>query len=480
MSLSASDPLQSKTYQVFVNGREIDVYGAKSCQPPWPFTILRAGEHPGTRLIRPDAPYGPTPVGEAGNAPYAFAYFSIESPAVVEIVSSLPLDRVRIRPEHPSRPVSVTGNRLRIELDGPAHLSIEPAGRHGGLLLFADAPETEIPDADDPRVHYYGPGLHRAGVIRLAEGETLYLAPGAIVEGGVCVENAANVRMIGRGILCGDPWAWRDGPQKDMVMFTESSGIHVEGIILRCSWQWTFRMTGCQKVTIRNVKLCGGKNLNDDGLDPSSCQEVLIEGCFIRTQDDNISIKAHCDDRRPCEKITIRHCLLWSDLARVLMVGPETYADRIGDVHLHDCEVLFLGYPARISGFCDADEASPAFGFVAGEDCLMESIAIENVVIHITAERDGYDLIRLETKANGFMRRPVPGQIRNIGFRNITVIGEPCTPAIRMAGDDAQHRVEGIRFENVEITGRPLGADYPGLEVGGYAEPPSFGGSDGG
>jgi|GEM_PF-2649630 len=73
----------------------------------------------------------------------------------------------------------------------PAYqVTVEPDGRHGGLLLFADAPETEIPDPDDPKVHYYGPGLHRAGVIELHDGETLYLAPGAVVEGGICAQNA--------------------------------------------------------------------------------------------------------------------------------------------------------------------------------------------------------------------------------------------------------------------------------------------------
>lgn len=462
----AADPLADDAYTVTINGSPVPVYGAKSCQAPWPFRCFKAGTHPGIKLARPDAAGGPAQIAAAGNAPYCFASFPITGPTTVTVTSKLPLDNVRVRPAGAAPASASAGHTLTLTIAQPTKLSIEPAGRHGGLLLFADAPETEIPDANDPRVHFYGPGLHRAGVIALGDGETLYLAPGAIVEGGVCVANAKNVRILGRGILCGDPWGWRAGPQKDMMMFTAAEQIRVEGITLRCSWQWTFRMTGCRDVTIRGVRICGGKNLNDDGIDPSSCQNVLIDDCFIRTQDDNLSIKAHCDDRRPCEHITIRHCLLWSDLSRILMVGPEAHADRIGDIHMHDCEVLHLGPPINKSGFGDWDGGEPFVCIEAGEDCRMEQITIENITVHVAADRDGKDVILVEPTVNAFMKRQTLGEIRDITFRNLAFIGEARTPTIRLWGKDAAHTVAGVRFENVTVLGQALTRDYPGLTIG--------------
>lgn len=463
-----ADPLASAQYTVMIDGQPVAVHVAKSCQPPFPFKCFKKGEHPGIKLPRPDALGGPAQIAEAGNAPYSFASFPVNGPTTVTVTSKLPLDNVQIRPAGAATVTSVLGNSLTLELSKPVKLSIEPAGRHGGLLLFADAPEIDIPDADDPKVHFYGPGLHRVDVIHLQDDETLYLAPGAIVEGGVCIENAKNVRIMGRGILCGDPWGWRAGPQPHMVMINDSENIHIEGIILRCSWQWTMRMLGCRNITIRNVKLCQGKNLNDDGIDPCSCQNVLIEYCFIRTHDDNISVKALCDDRRPCEKIEIRNCLHWSDLSRILMVGPESHADRIGDIHMHDCQVLYLGPPIRKTGFGDWDGCAPFVCIEAGEDCRMEDILIENIKIHVEADRDGKDVILIEPTVNAWMKRQSMGDIRNIHFRNIEFTGEPCQPLIRMWGKDAEHTVECVRFENCTLFGQPLTNAYPGLTIGKY------------
>jgi hypothetical protein len=460
----SSDPLPCPEYKVVVNGRPITVHGAKSCKAPFPFKVFKAGEHPGIKLARPDAKMGPAQIAEAGNAPYAFVSFPVEGPVEVVVTSPLPLDSVQVRPVGAAVVTRVDGHTMTLRLTGPTKLSIEPDGRHGGLLLFADAPERDIPDPDDPKVHFYGPGFHRAGVIELRDGETLYLAPGAVVEGGIFAKGAKDIRILGRGILCGDPWGWRAGPQAHMVMINESENIHMEGIVLRCSWQWTLRTLGCRHVAIRNVKLCQGKNLNDDGIDPCSTSDVLIEDCFIRTHDDNISIKAHCDDRRPCERIEIRNCLHWSDLSRILMIGPESHADRIGDIRMHDCEVIYLGPPINKTGFGDWDGCAPFVCIEAAEDCLMEDILIENVLVHLDEDRHKKDLIKIEPCLTPFSKRNTMGRVRNITFRNIACTG-PWQPRICIWGKDDGHDVRGVRFENVRIDGTSIDTSYAQLSI---------------
>jgi len=459
------DPLPCSDYTVAVDGRPVAVHRARSCRAPWPFRVFKAGERPDIKLARPDAKAGPAQIAEAGNAPYAFASFPAAGPVEVEITSARPLDKVQVRPAGAAIVKRVDTHSLTLTLPGPTKLSLEPDGRHGGLLLFADPPETDIPDAGDPKVRFFGPGVHRTGVIELKDGETLYLAPGAVVEGGISLKRAKNVRILGRGILCGDAWGWRAGPQPHMAMLNESENIRIEGIVL----------LACRNVAIRNVKICGGKNLNDDGLNPCSSSDVLIEDCFIRTQDDNISIKAHCDDRRPCERIEIRNGLHWSDLSRILMVGPESHADRIGDIRLHDCEVLYLGPPINKAGFGDWDGCAPFVCIEAGEDCRMEQIAIENVKVHVDTDRDGKDVILIEPTVNAFMKRQTMGDIRDVCFRNIAFVGEPCQPTIRLWGKDTAHTVGRVRFENVTLFGQTLTAGYPGLTVGAHTANITFG-----
>ena len=79
-------------------------------------------------------------------------------------------------------------------------------------------------------------------------------------------------------------------------------------------------------------------------------------------------------------------------------------------------------------------------------------------------------LILLEPAVTHFMKRRTLGNIRGATFTNVAFIGEPCRPAIRMWGEEAKHTVEGVRFENCTLFGRPLNADYPGLTIGEHTE----------
>ncbi|NUQ65243.1 MAG: hypothetical protein HUU20_22480 [Pirellulales bacterium] len=46
------------------------------------------------------------------------------------------------------------------------------------LLLFGNAPETDVPRPGDPHVVYFALGVHRPGKIKLTDGQTLYLVGG--------------------------------------------------------------------------------------------------------------------------------------------------------------------------------------------------------------------------------------------------------------------------------------------------------------
>src|SRR5512133_2860149 len=79
-------------------------------------------------------------------------------------------------------------NTLLLTVPGPMKLSIEPNGKNGPLLLFVNSVETDAPKEGDMQVIYFGPGVHTPGRIDLASGQTLYIAGGAIVKGGVMAQ----------------------------------------------------------------------------------------------------------------------------------------------------------------------------------------------------------------------------------------------------------------------------------------------------
>src|SRR5512141_2279296 len=75
---------------------------------------------------------------------------------------------------------------------------------------------------------------------------------------------------------------------------------------------WEIHPTLCRNVTVRGVRI-SSFGPNNDGCDPESCTDVLIENCFFNTGDDCIAIKSgrNADGRRiakPSENIIVRGC----------------------------------------------------------------------------------------------------------------------------------------------------------------------------
>ena len=68
------------------------------------------------------------------------------------------------------------------------------------LMIFANPLEVNPPSPTDPDVIYLGPGLYTQNYI-VPSGKTLYIAGGAVVKGGVIMNNATNAKVIGRGVL---------------------------------------------------------------------------------------------------------------------------------------------------------------------------------------------------------------------------------------------------------------------------------------
>lgn len=86
----------------------------------------------------------------------------------------------------------------------------------------------------------------------------------------------------------------------------------IEGITLRHSPFWQLHPVLCENVIIRGVNV-DSHGPNNDGCDPESCNDVLIEDCTFATGDDCIALNSgrNEDGRRvavPCQNVVIRNC----------------------------------------------------------------------------------------------------------------------------------------------------------------------------
>src|SRR4029077_9788761 len=73
----------------------------------------------------------------------------------------------------------------------------------------------------------------------------------------------------------------------------------IEGVSIRNSPMWEINPVLCRNVTVRKVRI-SSHGPNNDGCDPESCRDVLIEDCVFDTGDDCIAIKSgrNADGRR--------------------------------------------------------------------------------------------------------------------------------------------------------------------------------------
>lgn len=111
------------------------------------------------------------------------------------------------------------------------------------------------------------------------------------------------------------------------VQFLDCRNVLIDGPRFEDSPFWTIHPVYSRNVTVRNVTVVS-KHLNSDGVDPDSCEDVLIERCRIHVSDDCIAIKSGRDQdgwrvARPTRNVVIRDCEMSTRIAGAVAIGSE-------------------------------------------------------------------------------------------------------------------------------------------------------------
>jgi hypothetical protein len=97
----------------------------------------------------------------------------------------------------------------------------------------------------------------------------------------------------------------------------------------------------------------------------------------------------------------------------------------------------------------------------------LEDVTVEDIRIHGEGQKE---LIRLRPVVNQYMRKKVPGFIRNVRFRNVTIEGQSGDYLVQIEGADTEHDVRDVTFENVSITGSKLTEGSRPVRIGEHTE----------
>jgi polygalacturonase len=247
-----------------------------------------------------------------------------------------------------------------------------------------------------------------------------------------------------------------DGVRPPFVQFIECRNALLEGFTLNNGPSWNIHPVYCENLIVRGVSVVT-HGPNNDGIDPDSCRNVLIEECLLDTGDDCICLKAGRDEDawavgKPCENVVVRHCRTKRGHGGVVF-GSEMSAG-IRNVFVHDCRFEGTNIGLRF-------KSNPGRGGYV-ENIWCRDIAMDRIVnaaVHMT--------FRYSKPDSATRTQP---RFRNIFIRGVTCAGAKRAvvieglPENRMenialedvriaakTGVTAEH-VKGLRFKRVEVT----------------------------
>lgn len=430
--------LKSHDFEVTVNNLPLDLYGSR------------------------------TRYGNISN----FGFFDFRGKVTVNIKAKYPSSQgswLTILPYNLKIPTRKIGNgQIEFELTQPQKLTFIIDGDYTGstLLLFANAPDSLIPSLSDTNIIYFKAGYHKIGkdknyTISLSDNKTLYIAGGAYVEGSIHASKSKNIKICGHGILAQPAFS----SMAEGIRLDDCESILISGIIVnkKNAGVWTTNIVRCKNIKIENYKGISTAIWSTDGIDLVNCQHAVVKDCFIRSGDDDITIKGlgkkfnwdvdqNPKDALPNEDIYISGVIAWSDNNNAFVVGQETIAKYYKNIHFKNCDIIFIH---------DEDPIKSAMSVICMHGTDMSDISYEN----ITVGPCGYLISVFFTEGIFGIKsnQAWDGKINNVLYKNITTF-ETGSKTIRIEGFSKSKQVQNIELNNIQINGEKVNSKSPYLK----------------
>ncbi|OAM87217.1 glycoside hydrolase family 28 protein [Termitidicoccus mucosus] len=329
---------------------------------------------------------------------------------------------------------------------GPIHLrsNIDLHLSDGAEIVFSDRFEDYLPvvfvRSGGVEIHNYSPLVYARDCENIA-----ITGPGRLNGnagawwGWKKKETRETFQLAARGVpvekrIFGTPEA---AIRPSFVSFIGCKNILLEGFTIGSGPNWTIHPVYCENIIIRRVHvLTDGPN--NDGIDPDSCRNLLVEHCVFDTGDDCLVLKSGYNEDgwrvgRPTENVVMRHCSSKRGHGG-LVIGSEMSGD-VRNVYMHDCHFEGTDRALRI-------KSRPDRGGV------VENVWVKNITVK-DMQREVVILNMDYASDPTAVTRRAPPIFRNIHVSDVTADGAPV--AIRITGaEDAS--IENITFSKMTIS----------------------------
>lgn len=382
------------------------------------------------------------------------AYFDFTGS--VEVAVTVPdtlLDSVQISPLSAQIAGTISEDRhtVRFVLDTPGNYTVQFNGMpERALHLFTNPPEEQSFAETDEDVIYIGPGEWIVESINLKDGQTLYLAGGAVLHGIVNANFAKDVTVCGRGILDGSLLeGWKGKSAYVPLSFNSCEGVTVKDVIVLNPNAWAFQGFDSTKLQVDGLRVITPRP-NGDGISLQSCKEADIRNCFVRSWDDSLVVKNYAGSSRD---IRFAKMQLWTDFAQSMEIGYETNKGQQEDVSITDVsfeEITVLhAFHKPVVSVHNADDALV-------KDIRFAGITVEDAQLGSgDADEMPYLIDMNITQNQNWSTTRERGRIEEVTIDGLKVLAGKKSPS-RFAGYDAAHGISGVHLKNIEILGKRI------------------------
>jgi hypothetical protein len=337
------------------------------------------------------------------------------------------------------------------------------------------------------------PGVFLSGTLQLRSNINLRLESGGVLKGSSRLEDyflngklvgllftqeARNVAITGLGTIdgngdsfmeldkakridsAGSAWTRQKGHFRDvteglgdgplvpkerpfqMIIFSDCRGVTMRDVLITNSPFWTVHCADCDGVIVSGLRIwCNLLVPNNDGIDFTSCSNVQMSDCDIRTGDDCIVLTGYDHHfnlpgfknlEHPSENITVTNCTLQSRSAAI----------RIGG---------FDQNPMRNYTFSNITitNSNRGIGIFARDRGSIENLLFSNIIIETRLHTGDWwgqgDPIHLS--AVRLLKDVLPAHIRNVRFRDVVCKGES---GIAVYGSD-ESVIEDVSFDGITL-----------------------------
>ena len=248
-------------------------------------------------------------------------------------------------------------------------------------------------------------------------------------------------RKVTDGVIGDGPVVPKDRPHQ-MVIFSNCKNVQVRNVSLLNSPFWTLHFADCDDVLVSGIRLASGLLVpNADGIDVTSCSNVVIVDSDIRSGDDALAIVGYDHHFEIPGFSGIRHL---SENIMVSNCNLQSYSSgiRIGFLDQNDVRNVHVSH-------CNITNSTRGIGIFLRDEGSLENITFDDIYIethlrtgdwwgngepiHISAVR-GKEKVKL-------------GVIKDVQFRNITCRGEN---GILIYGSE-QSMIRDVKLDNLSF-----------------------------